>query len=66
VGCVLRVVCVTCGVCYVCELCGMWYVCCVVMCVLEFKASTFCLEQDNPIMPQVTAVHTEGEEQLTS
>lgn len=27
--------------------------------ILEFKASTSCLEQDNPIMPQVTAVHTE-------
>lgn len=34
--------------------------------ILEFKASTSCLEQDNPIMPQVTAVHTEREAQLTS
>ena len=29
--------------------------------ILEFKASTSCLERDNPIMPQVTAVHTERE-----
>lgn len=33
--------------------------------ILEFQASMSCLEQDNPIMPQVTAVQTAREAQLT-